>query len=157
KKLNTAGKLDEAIAAAEKVLTIERQVFGDTHEDVVISWQVLRDLHSRREDFAAARKAAQELLRIYTHLHGADHWQTPHARLEQSGTELLGKLSPEQRRQLAEAKRLGREAGRLRAAGEYGQGIALALKAAELCKPILGEDHPDYATSLNGLAMLYHQ
>src|SRR5437867_3327547 len=61
-KYRKEGKLPEAIAAAEKMLAIEREVFGNFHEDVAGSLEQLAEMHEQREDFAAARKARQEVL-----------------------------------------------------------------------------------------------
>src|SRR5262249_58395526 len=55
--LRRAGKLAEAVLAAEQMLAIERAVLGDSHEDVAGSLQQLAELHEERDDVAAARKA----------------------------------------------------------------------------------------------------
>ena len=40
-------------------------------------------------------------------------------------------------------------------AGRYQEAIALATQARDLARRHLGQDHPDYAISLNYLAMLH--
>src|SRR4051812_5786623 len=65
-KLRAEGKLTEAIAAAEHVLAIQREVYGDLHAEVADSLQYLAGMHELREDFPASRKARQEILRIKT-------------------------------------------------------------------------------------------
>src|SRR5690349_21445598 len=55
KKLRAANKLAEAIAAGEKMLAIERQLFGDRNDAVVQSLQWLAELHMQCEDFTAVR------------------------------------------------------------------------------------------------------
>jgi len=40
--------------------------------------------------------------------------------------------------------------------GEHATALPLAQQALQLRKDVLGENHPDYATSLNTLAMLYY-
>src|SRR2546429_4847595 len=79
-KLRTAGQLAEAGTAAEKLLAIQREVFGNVHEQVAGALQYVAELHEAREEFGAARKARQEVLAIKTKLHGTDHWQTTDAR-----------------------------------------------------------------------------
>jgi CHAT domain-containing protein/tetratricopeptide (TPR) repeat protein len=51
--------------------------------------------------------------------------------------------------------RLNREVVQLYQRGKYGEAITRALTATELARRHLGEDHPDFATSLNNLAELY--
>src|SRR4051812_15252142 len=67
--LEKEGKLAEASAAAQKMLALEREVFGDVHAQVVGSLQRLARLHERREDFAAARRDWQEVVTLQTKLH----------------------------------------------------------------------------------------
>src|ERR1700693_1768097 len=43
RKLDAEGKVEEAIAAIEKVLAIEREVFGDAHDEVAGSLQWLAE------------------------------------------------------------------------------------------------------------------
>ena len=57
RKLQGAGRLSEAVAAAEKMLAIERQIFGNVDPEIVVSVQWLARLHAEREDFATARQA----------------------------------------------------------------------------------------------------
>ncbi len=42
-----------------------------------------------------------------------------------------------------------------RAMGDHAAALPLYRQALEIIRTALGEDHPDYATSLNNLAMLY--
>ncbi|WP_227609756.1 CHAT domain-containing tetratricopeptide repeat protein [Hymenobacter translucens] len=50
---------------------------------------------------------------------------------------------------------LNQEAKRLYQAGQYEQGVLVGQKAVALAKQKLGEQHPNYATSLCNLALLY--
>jgi YD repeat-containing protein len=68
--LRAAGKLAEAIAAAEKMLAIERQLFGDRADAVVQSLEWLAQLPEQREDFTAAGKRLQEVRDIQTARYG---------------------------------------------------------------------------------------
>ena len=56
---------------------------------------------------------------------------------------------------LAEAERLTRGADKLREEGTYDAALPLAERALTLREKALGPDHPDVATSLNTLAVLY--
>ena len=72
-RLRAQGKLDEAITAAEKMLAIEREVLGAEHPEVAVSLEWLAKVYIEREDFAAARKARQEVLALRGKLHGRNH------------------------------------------------------------------------------------
>jgi CHAT domain-containing protein/tetratricopeptide (TPR) repeat protein len=154
-KLRSEGKLAEAIAACEKMLAIEREVFGNGHEDVVGSLEQLAEMQEEREDFAAAGKALQEVLAIQTNLHGQGHWQVTDAHRALADLELRMQLGPDKRAQLKQAHRLREQVGQLERAGKGTQALPLARKVVEIYKEILGEAHPYYSGSLNNLALLY--
>lgn len=82
RKLQAAGQLDEAVAAAQKKLVIEREVLGPVHADIAVSLATLGFFAEQKEDFVAARGYRQESLSLRERLHGKDHWQTTDARLE---------------------------------------------------------------------------
>jgi hypothetical protein len=63
-KLQAAGKLTEAIAAAEAMLKIERKVLPAGHDDILGSLDWLTGLYLEHGDFAAAKSARQEALGI---------------------------------------------------------------------------------------------
>jgi hypothetical protein len=98
RKLRADGKLTEAIAVAEKMLAIERQLFGDRADDVVGSLQWLALLHEQREEFTAAVKRLREVREIQTARYGQDDWRVTDARLALVNMELRAKLN-EQRRE----------------------------------------------------------
>jgi CHAT domain-containing protein len=131
-KLRQAGQLGEAITAAEKRLAIERDVFGDGHEDVIGALEQLAELHEAREDFAAARKARQEVLTLRTKLHGDKDRLVTNARLALEYLDRLARMDADSRWQLH-----------------------LREQACDLRRKLLGENHPDYADSLNNLSGLY--
>jgi tetratricopeptide (TPR) repeat protein len=154
-KLNQAGKAAEMVTAMEKKLAIEREVFGDVHEEVAGSLTMLARLHEFREDFGPARKAREELLAIRTKLHGDKDWRVTDARLALENAKLLEKLEPAARRRLADAQQLNAQVVQLYRQGKFADAVPLARTALAVLKEVLGERHPDYATSLNNLAMLY--
>ena len=57
--------------------------------------------------------------------------------------------------QLAEAQREMDEVKSLRQAGKYAEALLLAEHSLQLREKVLGPNHPDVATSLNNLAVLY--
>ena len=56
-KLRKEGKTAEAVAAAEKALAIQREVFGNVNADAATILEALAVMDEEREDFEAARKA----------------------------------------------------------------------------------------------------
>src|SRR5262249_29848659 len=118
-KLRAAGKLAEAIAVAEKMLALEREVLGELHEDVVGSVELLGKVHEQREDFAAARQPRQEVLAIRTKLQGGQHWRVTDALPAVAHVDRLAQLAPEQRRQLVEAQQLNAKVIVLYREGKY--------------------------------------
>ena len=55
-----------------------------------------------------------------------------------------------------EIERINKEGVKLYQEGKYGEALPLFEKLVEFRRNNLGEEHPDYATSLNDLASLYH-
>ncbi|MBA4192464.1 MAG: hypothetical protein C0467_31230 [Planctomycetaceae bacterium] len=155
-KSQSEGKLAAARAAVEKCLAIEREVFGDTHSELTPSLAMLTDLCRQAEDFRAAQDYAQQLLTLHTQLYGMSDWRTTDARRELDDVKLRTKLTPMQRANLTEATRLTQESIRSRDRGEYPKAVETAEKALALRRAILGEKHPDYADSLNNLAVMYN-
>ncbi len=51
---------------------------------------------------------------------------------------------------------LNQEVNELYRTGNYERAVVVARKALEVAEKIVGPNHPDVATSLNGLALLYH-
>ncbi len=154
-QLQRRGNLVEAIATAQTMLAIESQVFGDVHEDVASSLEWLAGMYEQREDFTAARQARQQVLAIRIKLHGEKHWKTTNARLALADVEYRSALTPDQRRRLAEARRLTQEVLLLYRRGRSPEAVERARRALEINKQLLGEKHPECAVNLNNLAQLY--
>jgi tetratricopeptide (TPR) repeat protein len=65
----------------------------------------------------------------------------------------ISQVSPQDK--LAEAERLNNQAVELYQQGKYNEAIPLAEQVLAIRKKVLGDNHPDTATSLNNLALLY--
>jgi Tetratricopeptide repeat len=153
-KLQADGKLAEAITAAEKLLAIERQLFGDRDDAVVESLQWLAELHEQREDFPAAGQRLREVQHIQTARYGQDNWRVRDARLALDDVQLRAKLDGAQRKRLAEAERLHGQILALHTKGKSREAIPLAERALALRKQVLGDKHPHYATRAAGFCIL---
>ena len=155
KQLRKSGKTDEAIAAAEKDLAIKREILGNDDLDVAASLQRLAALRETKEDFPAARRARQEVLAIQTKALSSEHWRVADARVALDHLALLEKLSPAQRRRVADAGQLQEQVETLHAAGRFNEAMPLAEQAVAVRRELLGEKDPDLGTSLCDLADLY--
>lgn len=155
KKLKSGGRLPEAIAAAEKMLAIERDVFGDIHEDVAGSLAELAVLHETRGDFAAGRKARLEVLEIETKLHGLDHWKTADARFKLAYNEKLAELDPKRRQILIDGKRDFDKAVQFRVRGQFREAVPILRAILETHREILGKEHRSCELIASELAVSY--
>jgi CHAT domain-containing protein/tetratricopeptide (TPR) repeat protein len=151
-KLNQAGKLLEALAVFEKKLAIEREVFGDVHAVVADSLAMLARGCEARQDFAAARKALQEVVAIRAQLLGARDWRVTDARLTLADLGLRERLGPAQRAQLNEATRLNQQGFQLWQQGKPAEALPLMQKALAIREELQGKRHRDYALGLFNLA-----
>jgi CHAT domain-containing protein/tetratricopeptide (TPR) repeat protein len=149
------GEQAAAIAAWQKKLAIEREVFGSLHAEVAASLQQLGWWHVQRKEYDAARPACREVLAIRTKLYGAKDWRVTDARLDLEDLELDARLDAASRQRLREALNLDRQVYRLRQQGRSREALPLARQTVEMRREIQGENHPDYATTLNNLALLY--
>jgi hypothetical protein len=100
------GKHTEAVAAAEKMLAVEREVFGNFHPDVAGSLQLLGGMREVLEEYPAGRKARQEVLAIKTKLLGAEHGQVTDARIALEHVDRLARMTPADRHRLGESGQL---------------------------------------------------
>ncbi|HEY5311320.1 MAG TPA: tetratricopeptide repeat protein, partial [Pirellulales bacterium] len=154
-QLRAAGKTADAIAAGEKMLAIERELYRQPTDDLAVSLGWLGQRELERESFSQAEKRFQEALDIRTAVLGGGHWKVTDARLQVEQARLLAKLNPRDRQDLRNAEQANRKLVRLYGEGQYQAAIELAEKCRVTRLRLLGEAHPDYATSLNNLAELY--
>ena len=153
-KLRQAGKLEEALAAAEKMLTIEREVLGNENEDVIGSLELIGQMHVARRDFAAVRRTREEVLTIRTKMHGAEDWRVTDASLKLKDVESLEKLSANDRKAMQDVALADQQLDQLYQAGRYEEAIKIAERVLSIRERILGPDHRDTAFSLERLARM---
>ena len=154
-KLANAGKLDEAVTATMQELAVTRSVLGGLHEDLVDSLKFLARLQEMRGDWEAARKALTDVLTIRQRQPDQKDGEIADVRRALADLDRRVMLSPAQRQRLQEADRLNGLQHALSKLGKYAEGIEPCRKAMEIRGGLLGENHPDYALSLNNLAGLY--
>ena len=154
-RLAQAGKLDDAAAEAMKELAVTRELMGELHEEAISSLDLLARLHEAGGEPAAARKALRGSSRHPRATSGseglADRRRSPcpgpcrPAHRDDSGPAAAAPGGGSTERPPGHTLRQGKYWGGNRPVpqGDGDPGRAL------------GEDHPDYATSLNNLAVLY--
>jgi tetratricopeptide (TPR) repeat protein len=157
KTLRDQGKLPEAIKAAEAILQIEREVLGETSEDVIGSLELLGQLHQDREDWAAAKQFRIRVLELRTNGLGKDLWKVTDAEWALGNIDTLAKLNDQDRRRLREADRLSRQADELYGRREWDKPEGLVRQALAIREELLGKHHPDLAESLNNLGFSLKQ
>ncbi len=155
KKVYAAGDGANAIAAAQKMLAIDRELYGNVDDDVAGGLAWLADMHEDRDEFPAARKARDEVLTIRIKQHGPDHVLVEDARRRLAHLDRLERMNPDQRRQLARANQLISRVRELSDAGKYREALLPAEQSLELRRSVLGEGHWLLASPLHWQGMMY--
>jgi tetratricopeptide (TPR) repeat protein len=135
---------------------MERVLFGSMHRDVRLTLTGLARLCERKGDWAGAMQARQEAATIQEQLWGKKHWQALDARWEAADQERRERMTDEQHQKLKLAAALDGRMARLHQQGRFREALEPARRALSLRKEVFGHKHPDYALSLNALAVLYH-
>ena len=154
-KLRADGKLSEALAAGRKMLAIEREVLRADSEDLPVSLNWLAEVAAAAEDWKQAEAFHTQALAWSTQQRGAKHWKSVDARLALERVRKWKSLTTAARADLVHAYRLNGEVLQLIGAGKFSDAVPKAEQLRDISKQVLGERHPDYATSLNNLALLY--
>jgi tetratricopeptide (TPR) repeat protein/CHAT domain-containing protein len=155
KQLRSAGKVPEAIAAATKMLALERQLFGNAHDDVAHSLVFLAECHEQQGEYSLAESCCREMYDIRRKTYGDQSWRTTSARSELDYVRRLATFPADVRQHLAEADRLMDKVSTLGMSGKYAEAIPFAQRAAQLRRAALGEDDRKYAESISWLGSMY--
>jgi hypothetical protein len=126
-KLQTEGRLPEAIAAAEAMLAIERDVLGETSEDAIGSLERLARLNEARDDWPAVTVGRALVLALRSKSLGVGHWKAIDDRFALSRAESIGRLDRGGPRRFAEARTLFTKAGDLYSKARHAE----AMKPAQ--------------------------
>ncbi|MFM9960451.1 MAG: tetratricopeptide repeat protein [Planctomycetaceae bacterium] len=144
-----------AIKAAQALLAIEQELLGDKHQELIGTLEFLAGCHQSNADFASAKSVRVELVKRVTQAYGPDDYRVVDAKLAVKQADRLAELTPDQRKQLAEAEVANGRVVRLYQAGQFADAVKLAERVLETRRGLFGEDHPDTSLSLNNLAELY--
>jgi CHAT domain-containing protein/tetratricopeptide (TPR) repeat protein len=148
-------QFDKALESMERIATLGREALGEAHPVAIDALEKLAGWREELEQYPAALRVRQEVLRLREKRLGKGHWQATDARLDLEYTKRLGGLGDEQRAQLRQADTWDGQVLQLCGQGRAREAVALARKALELRRKLLGEKHTRYADSLNNLAGCY--
>jgi tetratricopeptide (TPR) repeat protein len=104
-----------------------------------------------RWDEAIAR--AEELLALRARAQGPKHFETVSAEWTLKTLRRVPRMPDEDRDAYQASHTLNEQAATLFVQGKYGAAQPLHEKALEICRRLLGDDHPDTATSYNNVAV----
>ncbi len=152
--LRQQNKLAEALAACEKKLAIEQQLWGTLSDDIITSLNQLAEMHEEREEWPAATKRREHVLQAQVQRYGERDWRAADARRSLADTERLVHMSVDDRRELRKASQLDREVLRLHADGEYSESIKACRTGMAIKAKLLGSDHLQIASNLSNLGVL---
>jgi hypothetical protein len=123
----------------------------DSLKNAALVYEEIAGMYRDAEDYAAARRAYQELLDLRTRLHGAAHPEVKEARLLLQDIDLWERLQPQQRTELKQVHELTRQIRQLWLQEKYAEALPLARQAAEGFRKYLGDKHRNYALCLFNL------
>jgi CHAT domain-containing protein len=154
RQLRSASRSGEAAATLQDAISLMIDMLGPTDSTVADYLTDLGQLHEVREDFPAARHSLQQALEIREKLHGKESWQACDLRRDLADVDRMAAWSLDQRRQLAEYRRL-RELARRLNEQKLLSAAASVEKSLPICKKLFGDGHPEYANCLSNLGVLY--
>lgn len=138
--------IDRAVTMGEKLLTAERQLFGNVHREIADSLLFLADLYYRQENFFSAVKVKDEVIEITAKLMGEKHWRVREQKYYRDRTAYFGKQTREVRRLGPKAHEAREDVARLYREGKYREAVERAAEAAELLEQALASrKNPDFA------------
>jgi CHAT domain-containing protein len=143
--LRQAGRFDQAVTVAERLLTLQRQRGSGTTAGVADALSRLAELAELRGDWSGATARRKEALAVRERVDGKEHWRTFDARLALTFAEKIAGLAEPERTKITATLRKEQEAGRLSAQGKYAEAERMALEVLETYRARLGAEGPEVA------------
>ena len=143
--LRQAGKFDEAMPLAERILERERRSGDGMTAGVAEVLSRLAELHELQGDWGQARDRRKEALAIREHVDGKEHWRTASARRAVDFDEKVSALDENDRVEIQSALREEEEAALLGARNQYAEMKRVALEVLETYRTILGPETEEVA------------
>jgi CHAT domain-containing protein len=172
-----AGSMAAAIASAEKMLAVEREVLDADHPDIDGSLLWLAELYSWQKEFAKAREYAELSLATQTRLHGEDSASAAKSRQSVQYVERVSQLDAAQLKRLVAAGADYQKALSLQREGKLSAALEIVQRICTTCLELFGNErsvtannlllagqiqnslaqYDDAATSLNKAIQIYRQ
>ncbi len=149
-----AGRQAEALAAQRRVVAAAEAVDGPESWQAYAAVSWLATWEVERGGWKEAAGHRERMWRILAVLHGKDHWRAVDGWWAWKEALAQAGRAPARREALARAGTLNAEASALYRKGQGAKAVEAARESVRLRKEILGERHPDHATSLHNLAGL---
>jgi CHAT domain-containing protein/Tfp pilus assembly protein PilF len=144
-ELRRAGKPDEALAAAERSLELERRAGGEMSAGVADALSRLAELHELAGAWGRAVQRRKEALTVRERADGKDHWRTADARQAVTFAQKVAGLGALEQAKVQAA--LGKEeaAARLEARGMFAESERAGLEALEIYQAVVGPQSTEVA------------
>ncbi|HEY5315555.1 MAG TPA: CHAT domain-containing protein, partial [Pirellulales bacterium] len=146
------------------MLAIEREVYGEFHEEIALSWQRMAELAAEQREYEQSRNYWQQVATVRAKVYGAASWQALDARYHADELADIQRLSDDDRERLLAVMKMAeqrpdkdndRRLGADRDAKQAGEVIRVSDRALFALKDALGENHLYYANCLDGEAAAY--
>ncbi len=153
-----AGKHQQTIELAERVMAIEIEIFGEKNLEITGTLELIARQHMALDELPSAIKALERQSALLAELPDAPSWRLKAAQCDLENVRRFAKLSPEDRAELRRVERLY-QAEQFRDDASSSQlDRAKALQDAQevlaVRERLLGEEHLDTANALDSVAYL---
>jgi hypothetical protein len=101
-RFRASGKLSDAIAAAEQMLAVEREIYGESHEDLAGALEFAAGVYKSAGSFETAQAKLQQALAMRERTIGKDHWLVSDARYALDRVNRLCELTADQRKRFVD-------------------------------------------------------
>ena len=149
------GELANAAQLGEQMFQLEKIWLGEQNAELISSLNWLADTYKVQQDWEKAISRQSLAISYSEAIHGQNDWQTVDERIKAKSLKQLSNLTPELREEFERANQLNQQCLSEYRAGNYEQAIELASSSAAIRRKTVGEEHPDYATTLYNLALFY--
>jgi tetratricopeptide (TPR) repeat protein len=140
--------LQQATTATAKMLTTDRQLFGNVHKEVASTLSFIEVLYYRQRDWFSASKAREEIMQITSKLLGEKSWRVREQQFERDLYVPISKFSDEQRQEFYDASAAYINARSLLNQGKPQEAISATARSPALLERLLGKDNPRHAYAL---------